>query len=229
MDALLWLCGPIMAGLLFYHYHRRSTLRRRQHAIETYTFPTTIARKVGEAYPHLSPDQVQLVMRGLRDYFHICNLARGRMVAMPSQVVDVAWHEFILFTRHYQHFCNKAIGRFLHHTPAEAMGSRRIAQAGIKRAWRIACLREKIPPRAPRRLPLLFALDADLDIPNGFRYSLNCKQSTRGDYCASHIGCSSSCGSGCGSGCGGGASHSDSSASDSGGGDSGGGCGGGGD
>ncbi len=46
-----------------------------------------------------------------------------RMVAMPSQVVDVAWHELILHTRLYQHVCRKGLGRFLHHTPAQAMRS----------------------------------------------------------------------------------------------------------
>ncbi len=51
---------------------------------------------------------------------------------MPSQVVDDAWHEFILFTRAYQQYCNKALGRYLHHTPAEAMDSPTIAQEGNK-------------------------------------------------------------------------------------------------
>jgi hypothetical protein len=141
---------------------------------------------------------------------------------MPSQVVDVAWHEFILFTREYSQFCSKALGHFLHHTPAEAMKSRVEAQSGIKRAWRISCHREQINPFSPKRLPIIFALDARLNIEDGFHYELDCmklQSSTLGGgvsdggYCGSHIGCSSGCagsagdggcsGDGGGGGCGG--------------------------
>ena len=203
----------VLAFLLFRVYRKYRVARRRR-LIDSYQFPARISTKLSDKYPHLSEPQVALVIDGLREYFHICNIAGRRMVAMPSQAVDVAWHEFILFTRHYKQFCEKALGRFLHHTPAEAMSSPTIAQQGIKRAWRIACRREQIKPDAPNRLPLLFALDADLAIPDGFRYALDCRRSGDAAYCAGHIGCGGGCGScaggcggdasGCGSGCGGG-------------------------
>ncbi|MDC3952169.1 hypothetical protein KGZ13_33865, partial [Pseudomonas aeruginosa] len=41
----------------------------------------------------------QRVLGGLREYLLLCRAAGKRMVAMPSQVVDVAWHELILHTR----------------------------------------------------------------------------------------------------------------------------------
>lgn len=120
---------------------------------------------------------------------------------MPSQVVDVAWHEFILFTRDYAAFCDKAFGRFLHHTPAEAMASQQQAGDGIRRAWRLACLLAGTDPTHPHTLPRLFKLDAKLRIPDGFIYQRYCephKQTGRAAaaaaggaviYCASHIGC----------------------------------------
>ena len=37
----------------------------------------------------------------------------------PSLIVDLAWHEFILFTRYYQEFCMTNFNRFIHHTPSE--------------------------------------------------------------------------------------------------------------
>ncbi len=37
----------------------------------------------------------------------------------PSYIVDLAWHEFILFTRFYERFCNKHYHRFIHHTPGK--------------------------------------------------------------------------------------------------------------
>lgn len=45
------------------------------------------------------------------------------MVSMPSRVVDVAWHEFILLTRVYAEFGEEGLGRFLHHTPAAEIKS----------------------------------------------------------------------------------------------------------
>jgi hypothetical protein len=69
---------------------------------------------------------------------------------------------------------------------------------------------------------LLFAIDSQLAIADGFNYVLNCTLAgaATNQYCASHIGSGGGCGSGCaGSGC--------SSGSD-GGGCGGGGCGGGG-
>lgn len=220
MDFIFPAVFAALAGFIVLRLMRRSAVRRRTHLIESYRFPQKISDKVAQTYPHLSEGEVAAVMDGLREYFHICNHAGKRMVSMPSQAVDVAWHEFILFTRQYQTFCKKALGRFLHHTPAEAMSSPTIAQNGIKTAWRIACVRHNINPKSPAILPPIFALDAALNIPDGFRYALNCKTAAHAagsyPYCASHIGC----GSGCASGCGG----SSGSSSDAG---CGGGCGGG--
>lgn len=175
----------------------RRTRAKRLAYIENYEFHPAIAKKVKGAYPHLSDEEIDIVFDALRDYFHICNLGRKRMVSMPSQVVDVAWHEFILFTRTYKNFCNKAIGRFLHHTPTEAMKTPTLAQEGIKRAWRLACAKEKINPATPVRLPLLFAIDGMLNVEDGFKYSLNCEDKSsplyRDGYCAGHIGCASGC------------------------------------
>ncbi|TRX53064.1 hypothetical protein FNH22_21380 [Fulvivirga sp. M361] len=35
----------------------------------------------------------------------------------PSLMVDLAWHEFILFTKAYERFCRIELGSFIHHTP----------------------------------------------------------------------------------------------------------------
>ncbi len=185
----------LLGGLSYLIYRSRKAAQLAY--IEGYRFNSAIGKKVREKYSHLTNEQIELVLEGLRDYFYICNRAKRRMVAMPSQVVDVAWHEFILFTRPYQAFCKKALGRFLHHTPTEAMKTPTIAQDGIKRAWRLACAKDGIDPAAPGQLPLLFAIDSQLDIEDGFTYSPNCKDKSSpayaGGYCAGHIGCASGC------------------------------------
>ncbi|MFT3734947.1 MAG: hypothetical protein QM776_07985 [Rhodocyclaceae bacterium] len=219
-----------LAGVVAFYLWRREARRTRRKFIDDFQFPAALPRKLRATYPHLSTAQAERTLDALRDYFTIVLWAPGRMVSMPSQAVNVVWHELILDTRAYQRFCQRAFGRFLHHTPAEAMSAPTVAQQGIKRAWALSCKLENINARQPNRLPLLFGLDALLAIPDGFRYSLDCrgKGAAAGDaaagYCASDIGCSSGCG---GSGC---AGDSSSGGGDGGGdGGCGGGCGGGGD
>jgi hypothetical protein len=203
--------------------------KRRQFARES-VLPRFIAGKLREKYSHLSVSDTDLVIRGLRQFFITYLRSGKKFVAMPSQVVDVAWHEFILHTRGYESWCNVAFGKLLHHSPAEVLGKNAARNDGLRRAWYWACKEESIDPRNPSRLPLLFALDKKLNIPGGFSYVPDCKdidrQSGSGTQCGSEFGESGS-GSGDSGGFGGSESSSSEGGGDSGGGDSGGGCGGG--
>jgi hypothetical protein len=191
------LIASVMLAVIFYLY-RKMTRNSQIAYLQNYHFHPALRKKILTRYPHLNDDQVSLVLETLRDYFAICNQSGKRMVSMPSQVVDVAWHEFILFTRAYKVFCTKALGRFLHHTPTEAMKTPTMAQEGIKHAWKIACSREMIDPKKPDRLPMIFAIDTLLNIQDGYRYVLDCTNPASpmygSGYCASDIGCSSGCG-----------------------------------
>ncbi len=220
MSLYLPLIGAVLVSLIYFAI--RANKARQLKYIERYHFHEGIRQKLSQKHPQLTAQQLDMVFQGLRDYFRICHQAKKRMVSMPSQVIDDAWHEFILSTRIYKKFCTKAMGHFLHHTPAEAMPTPTLAKIGIKRAWRLACALEQINPKKPVRLPLIFAMDALLNINNGFIYRLDCKKNGAGGYCASDIGCSSGgggsgdasgsensddssgCGSDCGGGCGGG-------------------------
>lgn len=196
MDAVFLVFLVIILTSVGYQVYRKKVIASRENYINTYKFPITISQKVMARYPHLAKKDVSLVLDGLREYFHMCNVANKKMVSMPSQAVDLAWHEFILFTKKYDAFCAGAFGRFLHHTPAEGMTSPTQAQKGIKTAWRIACFRENMPAKSANRLPLLFAIDKTLKIPDGFMYSLNCNPNGNKEYCGSHIGCGSGCAGG---------------------------------
>lgn len=175
--------------------------KKKRQFIETYEFSNALKAKFANSNKFSEPSQQELVFTALRDYFYICHRADKLMVSMPSQIVDDAWHQFILFTKDYNDFCLKAFGRFLHHTPAEAMETETQAQAGIKRAWHFRCERENLNQNHPDRLPLIFAIDSTLNIENGFLYSLNCLPTSNHDdrainmgYCATHIGCGGSSG-----------------------------------
>lgn len=203
----------------------------RRHIREA-PLPRFLQRKLRETYPHLSPRDCELVERGLRQFFLACVHSNRQFVAMPSRAVDALWHEFILHTQAYKHWCRDALGFFLHHTPAEALGPKARHNDGLRRAWYWACKEESIDPKAPSRLPLLFALDAKFAIPNGFTYVPDCSDIARksdaggtggGTYCGTSFSDSSHSGS---AGDFGGADSSDGAGD---GGGDGGGCGGGGD
>jgi hypothetical protein len=173
---------------------------RRRLFLVGYTFPEGVARRLRRRHPQLTHAEAGVVLESLRDWFRIAQDAGRRPLSMPSRIVDDAWHELILDTRAYRELCRAALGRHFDHVPAEAMRTPVQAQEGIRRAWRLACALEHIDPRAPDRLPRLFALDAQLAIPGGFVYAVDCADGRCAPHCASAIGCASGCGGSSGDG-----------------------------
>lgn len=201
----------------------------RAEYIRHYSLPPGLFEKLRKKHPALSLKDCQLVGQALRQFFLAYLNSGCKFVSMPSQVVDDLWHELILYTRHYELFCGKAFGRFMHHTPAVVLSADRQNNTGLRRCWWHACREENIDPKNPTRLPLLFALDAKLGIADGFHYQPDCngvrrsESGSTGGYCGGDFSNSSFDGStdgfgdatsgdggdssgdgGCGGGCGGG-------------------------
>jgi hypothetical protein len=163
----------ILILLLIWVLAKLQTARRVDY-INSFSLPQGIFEKLQKRRPELTIKDCQLVNKGLRQFF-LAYLKSGRKyVSMPSQAADDLWHEFILYTRQYDGFCKRAFGGFLHHTPAVVLKSNRQNNTGLRRCWWYACKEELINPRKPVRLPLLFALDAKLNIKDGFRYVADC-------------------------------------------------------
>lgn len=236
MSAIPIFFGILLVIALATLWHLRVRHLREAH-IRSFALPKGLYDKLRERHPALSLKECQLVAQGLRQFFLTYLKSGRRHVSMPSQVVDDLWHEFILYTRGYQMFCDKAFGRFLHHTPAAALSiTSGQSNAGLRRCWWHACRDENINPVKPARLPLLFALDTKLNIRNGFRYAADCASVRRVGmavpaagaaviYCGGDFSSTSMDGGIDGFGSDGGAS--DSADADSGSGCGGGGCGGG--
>ena len=227
---VLGLSGVAFLGL------RSWELSRRRQFIREARMPPFLVGKLRSLYPQLSSGDADLVLRGLRQFFMAYLRSDKQFVAMPSKLVDAAWHEFILHTRAYESWCAAAFGNLLHHTPAEVLGRDPKRNDGLRRSWFWTCREESIDPRKPSRLPLLFALDKKFAVPGGFAYVPDCRdierQSGSDAYCGTSFGDGGSGAGGDAAGFGGSdtTSHSSDSAdsgSDSG--DSGdsGGCGGG--
>jgi hypothetical protein len=175
MQFVTTLLAIILFFALLYVIRQWGAARRREF-IRTYTLPRGLYEKLQKKYPQFGPKEFQLVAQALRQFF--CAYARsgGRYVSMPSQVVDELWHEFILYTREYQKFCQQAFGRFLHHTPAVVLSQSKNDNEGLRRVWWHTCKEENINPLKATRLPLLFAIDKKLGVGNGFHYTLDCKK-----------------------------------------------------
>ena len=187
----------IIAFAVFaWFYEKKNRKKRQLRFIQKYKIPKPIMDRFKEKYQKLSTEEASLVNKALMDYFYLCNMANGKMVSMPSRVVDDLWHEFLLFSSVYASFCKKAFGRFLHHIPDEAMPSKKSNNEGMKRAWQLICQKERINPKFPEKMPLLFAIDSMLNIDNGIKYSLtktfpysNTDTSNNTSSCAGGAGC----------------------------------------
>ncbi len=151
-----------MAVLLALASPARARQVRRAAFIDRYTYPAGLRHRLRSRYPQLSDAQVETVMMALTRWFELARRAGGRPLSMPSQAVDAAWHEFILFTRNYRDYCRRALGALPapHAGGGDAYADRRAGRhppclATVVRA-------EGIDPRQPARLPLLFALDPEV-------------------------------------------------------------------
>jgi hypothetical protein len=199
--------------------------RSRDHAIATFDFGSAAQLALRRRRPELASPELELAWQGLRQYFRVCLRGGRQTMPMPSQLVDDAWHAFILDTPRYARFCHSAFGRFLHHRPDTSGKPHDATHRRVEGnpAWQIG--RRFLPEHGPSRLPLLFAIDEALNIADGFRYlppdpGLRRTATTAvGSYgcsgCASdsgsasdsgggdshgHSGCSSSCSGGCSGG-----------------------------
>lgn len=167
--------------------------RRRLAFIDGYEWPKGLIARLQRHHPDLAAGDIARIEQGLKQFFRAWLKGGRRNVAMPSQAADDLWHEFILYTKAYDEFCRRAFGRFLHHTPAVVLRhGQKQTNEGLRRVWWQCCREEGIDPRAPTTLPLLFALDAALNIPGGYRYTPDCR--TVRNESSAGIGVGAQCG-----------------------------------
>lgn len=73
-------------------------------------FAGKIARKHGW--------ETTFALRALTEYKKFVYLGvTGDFMVTPSKVIDVVWHEHILFSRAYRDFCNEVLGQVFDHYP----------------------------------------------------------------------------------------------------------------
>ena len=182
------LIGILLVFLTFLAWVNRGE-KKKWREIQNFEFPAEVSVGVKERYPHLTDNDVKLALEQHRLYFLICWEGDKNEVAMPSRLVDECWHGFILQTRSYQSFCKQVFGGFLHHAPkrlisgseasATAAGTE-IQRINLKEGAKIfqaALAMTDMVANASNttstslRVPMLFAIDRMLKIPDGLMYT----------------------------------------------------------
>ncbi len=143
----------------------------RERFIRESALPHSLKRKLREAFPHLTAKDVELAERALRQFFIATLRSKGQYTAVPTRAVDVMWAMFAHNAPVYATWCRSALGYVPEHSPAQVLGKKAHYNDGLRRTWYWACCDESIDPRNPSRLPLLFAIDTKLDMPDGLRYA----------------------------------------------------------
>lgn len=164
----------LVIGVFWLVSRERKANEARAMFIRSFVFPFALRDKLRGKYPHLDGEQLDQVLRALRQYFLICltaGAASGKSsIGMPSRVVDEAWHAFILMSREYTAFCQKAFGRYLHHTPESQM------KVAIEKPLINALHQIRTRPGGATGwamlagIPLIFAIDKAFAIPDGYYY-----------------------------------------------------------
>lgn len=150
-----------------------SVYKEQKSFIEQYQFDATLEKKLLIAYPHLSTEDMEKVAYGLKQFF-MMNLIKDNLkdigeksIIMPSKLVDDLWHNFILDTKEYEKFCQKAFGKMLHHIPSEKISSSK--EKNIL-ATTYKTLHELGKTKLNKKwssLPMIFDIDKTLNMKSG--------------------------------------------------------------
>jgi len=81
--------------------------------------PTPLAdrlvARIAAEHPELSADMPARILDQTLAFLETCATATEPIG--PSELVDIGWHTFILYTHEYAEFCDRIAGRFIHHVP----------------------------------------------------------------------------------------------------------------
>jgi hypothetical protein len=77
-----------------------------------------LTRRVITAHPELNKGTARRIVGQAAAFVAASGQRRGAPL-VPSELVDYGWHAFILHTVDYAVFCERNVGRFVHHVPTD--------------------------------------------------------------------------------------------------------------
>ncbi|MFJ7968360.1 glycine-rich domain-containing protein [Streptomyces sp. NPDC096324] len=75
-----------------------------------------LAHRVVTDHPEISADTARRIVGQAAAFIAASGQQPGQNLA-PSALVDFGWHAFVLHTVDYAAFCERTVGRFVHHIP----------------------------------------------------------------------------------------------------------------
>ena len=86
-----------------------------------YEFPSELTTRLKEKYPFsvMTDKEIAVCLDEFKKFMAVMIIGKKKKqgVAMTSNVIDIIWHQFILFTIEYEKFSQLLNGKFIHHTP----------------------------------------------------------------------------------------------------------------
>ena len=77
-----------------------------------------LVRRVTTDHPEMNEETARRIVGQAAAFIATSGQQPGHSL-VPSELVDYGWHAFILHTVDYTDFCQKTVGRFVHHVPTD--------------------------------------------------------------------------------------------------------------
>jgi hypothetical protein len=81
----------------------------------SYEFINQVKLRFLSEHPEISDDEFEWRLFELKRYFFLNSFMKS--TPMFSSKIDEIWHEMLMFTKQYEAFTDKYLGKMLHHTP----------------------------------------------------------------------------------------------------------------
>lgn len=86
---------------------------RHRALVSTTTFER-VSKRISKDHG-FTPEIAEQILDAALGFLMACKDAKVSLA--PSELVDVGWHTFLLYTPEYMKFCQEHIGHFVHHVP----------------------------------------------------------------------------------------------------------------
>lgn len=84
----------------------------------------------------LSHEKAEELFIDMKQFLFLCGTRPG--ICSPTDAIDAAWHEFILYTQDYAAFCDDMFGRFIHHVPPIYLSDEKRTKGKTWRTYQVA-------------------------------------------------------------------------------------------
>ena len=168
MDGLYNIIISVFVLFLIFVLIRKDKNKRYKYT-ENLNFPNSIDMALKKEFPNFTDENINLVKQGLKEYLKLYALSSRGKIILPSLVVNLALKEFFK-TVEYQDFIKNV---FKFYFTDVLMKNNNIIDNDLKVVWTLTCENENINPNKPDKLPLIFSIDSQLNIENGFRFTID--------------------------------------------------------